>query len=290
MTEIPPQIIGLAASFFYALCLVSARRGLKYSTPITVTYVSLIVHTVTLWTAVFLTGGIPDVLPLAVLLFVIAGVIQPVIRFFTYTGVEKIGASRSGPLRSTHPIFSALIAITILHEQAGPMVLMGTLLVVAGIILITWQPEERLSTFRGWYVLFPLAAALLAGIVHPLRRYALSISNYPLFFAALVGLVSLFCLLVYLVLPQTSQRPTWDRRAFWPFIVAGLSETMGILLVITALGVGHVVIVSPFVAISPVWVLLGTVIFLRDLERLNARTIIGTCTVVAGTVTISLGG
>ena len=65
---------------------------------------------------------------------------------------------------------------------------------------------------------------------------------------------------------------------------------MGILLVITALGVGHVVIVSPFVAISPVWVLLGTVIFLRDLEQLNARTIIGTCTVVAGTITISLGG
>jgi uncharacterized membrane protein len=261
--ELPPQIIGLAASFFYALCLVSARRGLKYSTPITVTCVSLIVHTVTLWTAVFLTGGIPDVLPLAVILFVIAGVIQPFIRFFTYTGVEKIGASR--------------------------MVLMGTLLVVAGIILITWQPEERLSTFRGWYVLFPLTAALLAGIVHPLRRYALGISNYPLFFAALVGLVSLFCLVVYLALPHATQRPSWDRRALWPFIAAGLSETMGILLVITALGVGHVVIVSPFVAISPVWVLLGTVIFLRDLENVNSRTVIGTCSVVAGTIAISLG-
>ncbi len=290
MIAIPPQFIALAASLSYALCLVSARRGLHYSNPITVTCVSLIVHTVTLWTAVLITGGIPEVSTPAVLLFVIAGVIQPIIRFFTYTGVEKIGASRSGPLRSTHPLFSTLIAITVLHEQAGLSVLVGTVLVVIGIGLITYQSERRLSMSRWWYVLFPLTAALLAGIAHPIRRYALGISNQPLFFAALVGLVSLFCLIVYLVLPFNRPRLSWNRKALWPFIAAGLAETLGIFLVITALSIGNVVVVSPFVAISPVWVLLGTVIFLRDLERVNARTVIGTCTVVTGTIAISLGG
>jgi drug/metabolite transporter (DMT)-like permease len=284
----PPQLIALCASLSYAIAIVSARRGMKYSSPITVTCVSLMVHTVTLWAAVFFSGGIPDVAPVAVLLFVLAGVLQPVIRLFTYTGVQKIGASRSGPLRSTHPMFGVFLAITFLHEEATVSILLGTLCVVAGIILISWQPAGKLPSFRWWHVLFPLGASVLAGIVHPIRRYALTLSNHPLFFAALVGVVSLACLWAYLALPTTTERPLWSRRALGPFITAGVFETLGILLVITALSIGNVVIVSPLVAITPMWTLLGTALFLRDLERLNARTIFGTCSVVAGTIAISI--
>lgn len=284
----PPQLIALIASISYALSNVSARRGLRYSPPITVTCVSLIVHTITLWGAVFLTGGIPEVPLIAVLLFVITGILQPVIRLFTYMGIYRIGASRSGTLRSTHPLFSAIIAISILDEEAGIAVIAGTPLIVMGIILISWQREGRLSSFRWWHLLIPLAAALLAGIVHPIRRYALAISNHPLFFAALVGIVSLICLGGYLSLPIKTQRPVWSRKALWPFITAGLFETIGILMVITALSLGPVVVVSPIVATSPMWILLGTAIFLRGIERVNARTAIGALCVMGGTIAISL--
>ena len=286
----PPQLIALIASISYALSSITARQGLRYSTPITVTCVSLIVHTITLWAAVFLTGGIPKVPLIAVLLFVIAGILQPVIRFFTYTGIYHIGASRSGTLRSIHPLFSAIIAITILSEEAGIAVIAGTFVIVIGVILISWQREGWPSSFRRWHLLFPLAAALLAGIVHPIRRYALAVSNHPLFFTALVGIVSLTCLGGYLVFPTNTQRLVWNRKALWPFLTAGLFETLGILMVITALSLGPVVIVSPIVAISPMWILLGTVIFLRGIERVTARTTLGTFCVIAGTIAISLGG
>ena len=58
---IPAQVIALCASLSYACVLVTSRRGMQYSTPKTVTLISLIVHTASLWTAVFFTGGIPPV-------------------------------------------------------------------------------------------------------------------------------------------------------------------------------------------------------------------------------------
>ncbi len=285
---IPAQVIALCASLSYACVLVTSRRGMQYSTPKTVTLISLIVHTVSLWTAVFVTGGIPPVDTVAVYVFVVAGMLQPIIRLFTYTGVHRVGASRSAPIRSTHPMFGVCVAVTVLGESATVLVLAGVVSVVCGIVLITWKPAAEARSFRWWEFLFPLTAALLAGIVHPMRRYALAISHEPLFFAALVGIVSLVCFLAYM--PFSREPLVWDRRAMLPFVAAGAAETCGILLVITALGVGSVVTVSPLVGISPLWVLLGTVIFLRDLEQVRLRTAAGALCVIAGTAAISLGG
>ena len=286
--SIPPQVIALCASLSYACVLVTSRRGMQYSTPKTVTLISLIVHTVSTWTAVLLTGGIPPVDAVAVYVFVVAGMLQPIIRLCTYTGVHRVGASRSGPIRSTHPMFGVFVAITVLGESATLVTLVGVVSVVCGIVLITWKPASEVVSFRWWEFLFPLTAALLAGIVHPMRRFALSISHEPLFFAALVGIVSLVCFLVYT--PFSRERLVWDRRAMLPFFAAGAAETCGILFVITALGIGSVVTVSPLVGISPLWVLLGTVIFLRDLEQVRTQTVVGALCVITGTAAISLGG
>jgi drug/metabolite transporter (DMT)-like permease len=51
-----------------------------------------------------------------------------------------------------------------------------------------------------------------------------------------------------------------------PFLIAGTFETLGILLVIVALSIGDVVVVSPIVATNPLWIVLGTWLFLRDVE------------------------
>jgi drug/metabolite transporter (DMT)-like permease len=285
----PAQLIALLTAVFYASALVSARRGLKYSTPVTVTCVSVLVQTVTLWTAVFLAGGIPEVSPIAVLLFVIVGITQLGVRLLAYTGVHKIGASRSSALQAVSPLIAAVVAIATLREEPGAQVVLGTLLVVGGIILVSWKPEEQIPTFRRWHLLFPLAAAFLTGINHPIRRYALSLSNEPLFFAALMGSASLTGFVGYLLL-FPAERLVWNSRALLPFAATGLFETLSILFIVTALSVGSVVVVAPIAATYPVWALLGTAIFLRDVEQVNSRTAIGILSVVSGTVSIHLAG
>jgi drug/metabolite transporter (DMT)-like permease len=146
--SIPPRLIALGAALSYAISGIAARRGMRYSTPITVTLVSMAVHAVTLWAAVLLTGGVPSLSWWVLFLFAFTGTLQPIIRLFTYAGIFYVGASRGTTLRSAHPLFSTGLAILFLGEQVSFPVILGTFLIVAGITLISWQPETQKASFR----------------------------------------------------------------------------------------------------------------------------------------------
>lgn len=285
----PAQLIALFTALSYASCLLSARRCLVDSNPLTVSFVSAIVQTITLWSAVFLTGGIPEVQITPTVLFVIAGILQLGVRLLAFSGIHKIGANRSSTLQATSPLIASIVAIVFLLESTTFIVLLGTLLVVSGIILITWRPEEQIQTYRWWHALLPLGAACLTGINHPLRRHALSMTNEPVFFAAVMGITSFSFVAAYIALPTTRARLLWRPRSLLPLLGAGLFETLSILLIITALSVGTVVIVAPIAGTYPLWVTLATVVFSRNLEQVNARTMMATVCVVAGTAAIHLG-
>ncbi len=288
LSPIPPQLIALAAALSYATSGIAAKRGLRYSTPITVTLVSVTVHAATLWTALLLTRGIPQVTWWVLFLFALTGTLQPIIRLFTYAGIHYVGASRGTTLRSSHPLFSTTLAIVFLGEQASLPIIAGTILIVAGIGLISWQPEAQRASFRWAHLGYPLGAAMLAGISHPLRRYALKLANEPLYLAAMIGIVALPWLVSYIFLPTRGEQPVWNRQSIGWFLMAGVFETVGILLVIVALSVGQVVVVSPIVATSPLWILVGTWFFLRGIESLTLRAVLGAVCVVAGTIAISV--
>jgi DME family drug/metabolite transporter len=283
-----PQILAFLTSIWYAGALVSSRQGLRYSTPTTVTFVSILVQNVTLWGAVFILGGVPEVSSAAVLIFCVVGIFQTAVRLLAYTGVLKIGASRSSALQSISPLVSATIAIIVLREPATGLIIGGTLLVVTGIILVSWKAEQELPSFRWWHLLLPIVAACLTGMNHPMRRYALSLSNEPLFFSAFMGFVSLVGFVIYMVLSPHGQPLVWERKAFWPFLWTGIFETLSIIFIITALSIGPVVVIAPIAASYPVWALIGAKVFLRDVERITLKTVAGILSVVAGTVAIHL--
>jgi len=285
---VPAQLIALAAAISYAISGIAAKRGLRYSTPVTVTLVSVAIHAVALWVALLIFRGVPHLSWYVLFLFVLSGLIQPILRFLTYAGIHYVGAAAGTTLRGAHPLFSTSIAILFLGEPMNLHILLGTIAIVAGVALISWQSGLRQANFKWWYIAYPLSAAFLAGVSHPLRRYTLNLANEPLYLAAVIGIVALPWLVSATLLPGQKQKPVWDRRAMFPFIIAGSFETLGIVLVIVALSIGHVVIVSPIVATSPLWIVLGTWFFLRDVERLTLRTVLGATCVVAGTIAISL--
>jgi drug/metabolite transporter (DMT)-like permease len=283
------QLLAFFTSIGYAGALVSSRLGLKYSTTTTVTLVSILVQNVVLWTAVFLLGGIPIVSWISVGLFCIVGIFQFGVRLLAYTGILKIGTSRSGALQSVNPLISATLAITLLNETATAPIIAGTLLVVTGIMLVSWKAEKEIPSFRWWHLLLPIGAACFTGVNHPMRRYALSLSNEPLFFSAFMGFVSLVAFLVYTGISLQKQQLVWNRKALLPFLWTGIFETCSIVLIITALSIGPVVVIAPIAASYPVWALIGAKIFLRDVERITWKTVLGVISVVAGTVAIHLG-
>jgi DME family drug/metabolite transporter len=284
-----PQALALVTSISYAGALICSRLGLKYSTPTTVTLVSILVQNLVLWTAVFFLSGIPPVSWVSVTLFGIVGVFQLGVRLLAYTGVLKIGASRSSALQSINPLISFTIAIVVLKESATALTLAGTLLVVAGVVLVSWRAEQELLSFRWWHLLLPIGAAILSGVNHPMRRYALSLSNEPLFFSAFMGFVTLIAFAGYMTISSQEPRLVWDRRALWPFVCTGIFETFSIFLIIKALSIGPVVVIAPIAATYPVWSLIGAKLFLKDVERIGLKAAVGILSVVAGTVAIHLG-
>jgi drug/metabolite transporter (DMT)-like permease len=124
---------------------------------------------------------------------------------------------------------------------------------------------------------------------HPLRRYAFSLSDEPLFFSAFMGLVSLVGFAVYRWASPHRQRLNWNGKALGPFLWTGIFETLSIVLIMTSLSVGPVVVVAPIASTYPVWALIGAKIFLRDVEKITMKTVIGILSVVAGTAAIHLG-
>ena len=285
----PAEIIAVFAAISYALFTVYGWLGLGYSTALAATLVSLASRTIMLWLAVAVTGGIPQFAPAALWVFFGLGVLQSVTSLLTFIGLQKIGTARSQPLRNTYPLWSAFIAVTLMQEQAGMAVWTGTILVVAGVVLITWQPEAKALDYCWWHVFYSLGAGALAGIAFPLRRYGLTITNEPVFFAAIIAVVSLVCSLPYAWVSQRNQGALWHPKGVMYFSISGFFEGLGALLGLIALGAGTVVVVSPIVATTPLWNLVIAYLFLREREKLNARTAVGTMAVVAGTIAITLG-
>jgi uncharacterized membrane protein len=285
----PPEALALLAAVSYALFTLCAWFGLQHSTPLAATIVSLLARTILLWTAVVFTGGIPGFARLALIVFVILGILQSVTSLLTFVGLHRIGTSRSQPLRNTYPLWSALIAIVVMQEKASALIVAGTLLIVAGVILISWKPDVPPPGYRWWHIVYSLGAGVLAGVAFPLRRYGLTITDEPVFFAAVVAVVSLAGAVPYGWFSRDNRGLIWHPKAIVHFSLSGVFEGLGALLSLMALSSGRVVIISPIVATTPLWNLIIAIIFLRGKEEINARTIAGTFAVVIGTIAIALG-
>ena len=283
------EVTALLASISFALFAVYGWLGLRHSTPLTATVISLAARTITLGIALVLFGGVPDFAKRALVVFIILGLMQTVISLLTFMGLQKIGTSRSQPLRNSYPLWSTVIAIALMGERASAAVLLGTLLVVAGVVIISWKPEVAPPSYRWWHVVYSMIAGLLAGVAFPLRRYGLTITNEPVFFSFVVAIVSLLGAVPYTLWTGGERKLIWHRRAVIDFFLSGFFEALGALLTLIALTTGRVVIVSPIVATTPLVSLMISLIFLRVKERITTVTVLGTMAVVVGTIAITLG-
>ena len=118
------QLIALSAAIAYAMSFILSKRGMRYSTPITITFVSLLMQTIVLLTIVFLFTGIPPTTPYVYSLF-IALSFGPVVMVT--------------PLTATLPLWVVIGSKLFLRdvEKITTRTVVGAILVVAGTIAIT---------------------------------------------------------------------------------------------------------------------------------------------------------
>jgi len=79
------------------------------------------------------------------------------------------------------------------------------------------------------------------------------------------------------------------RRSILWIALAGVLASNGAMLSFVALSKAPVVVISPVVAVSPLMTLVLTAIFLRRVERLGKRVILGSLLVVGGVFLVIIG-
>jgi len=220
------------------------------------------------------------------LVFVTAGIFAPGIgRTLSYVGIEKIGVARSVPIANSSPIFASVFAVLFLAEAWVPQNIVGTLLVISGVIILSVAKPAQ-GEWRKLDVIYPLIGAMAFGASAILRKAGLGYVDIPVMAAAVTaGSAALFSLALLQFRGGKDAFKLTRRSAAWLF-TAGLVNTAAMLSVFYALSHGKVVIVEPLVSSNPVLTLLLTAIFLRDLEAINMRVIIGALLTVTGTVLV----
>lgn len=280
------EYFAIQAAFFFAVSHVLIRRGLVTSNAVTGSFISLGMTAVILGAlAAFFTPAAEFWQP-AVGFFLAAGVFAPGIgRTFTYIGIEKIGVARSVPISNGYPMFASIIAVFVLHEVWTLKNFFGTVLVVAGIAILSASRGGK-GQWRSADIIYPVIAALAFGVSSNLRKLGLMAVNRP-FMAAAFTAATAFAFSACLLASRGGVKALRVTRSNAPwFFIAGSANTVATLSVFHALSYGDVVVVEPLVSSNPVISLVMSALFLKDLETITPRVVAGALCTVIGTILV----
>jgi len=280
------EYFAFQAAIFFSIGHIMIRRGLVESNAMTGAFISLSMSAVILWSLLVMMVPLTNLWTPVVFYFIAAGIFAPGIgRTLSFVGIERIGVARSVPIVNSSPIFASVFAVIFLGEVWAGQNIVGTLLVIAGVVLLsTIKPAE--TRWRKRDVIYPIIGAVAFGISATLRKAGLDLVNIPVLAAAVTaGTAALFSFATLQFQGRHQAFKLTRKSASWLF-PAGLFNTAAMLSVFYALSHGKVVIVEPLVSSNPVLTLLFAGIFLKDLEALTLRTIIGALLTVVGTILV----
>jgi drug/metabolite transporter, DME family len=244
-----------------------------------------VVGTVGLWAAVLLLAPAEPVRLRGVLYFVLAGLVGTTAgRLLRFMSIDRVGAAVAAALINLHPFISAGLAILLLGETVAPRIVLGTVVIVAGTILLS--TSGRVQGFRPAQLVFPFLSALAFGAVAILRKLGLG-SAGPLIGFAVNVTTALVAMTTFVMATGHWRRARCGARSLGYLVAAGVAENAGVLLGVVALSVGTVTVVAPLVGTMPLFVLALSALFLRNVERLSARLLVGTLLIVAGVYLIT---
>lgn len=286
-------VVRLMAEYFAfqtALCFsvahIFVRRGLVHSNALTSSLISLGTSAAIFWLLLLFLIPFSALLTPAVGFFVAGGIFAPAIgQTLGYIGMERIGVARSSPIVNISPIFSSILAVVFLGEAWVPQNIIGTCLVILGVVVLSSRNASE-GEWRMKDVIYPVLAAVAFGISTTLRKTGLTALPEPLLGAAVTLGTAFVVLLIIIQLRGGRKELKFNRKSSGWMFGAAIVNTGAILSFFAALNLGQVVRVEPLVACNPVLTILWTGIFLRQIEQLSGRVILGALVTVAGTVLV----
>ena len=286
----PAEIFALANAFLFALHNLFTKKALRYSNPATGVISSLLINIVFLWGVSILFVPLKSLTSASILIFVGVGLFQPgLTRLLTYKGIDTLGVAVTDPIRATTPLFSAMLAIIFLDEKITSPIVGGTLMIIAGITLLSWRSGAMKLAGSAVFLWYPIAASALAGASQIVRKVGLAAVPHP-FLAAAVTATSSFAVSILTLWYVEKSKETWkmNRRCFWWFLAAGVTISLAMVCIYYALDLGKVSVVIPLSSTGPFFSLIFTALFLRDVERVTLRIVLSAAMIVGGVLLITM--
>lgn len=282
------EIIAIFSAMGWAGDAVFVRLGTRKSNIFAAMLVSYAVSIALVWIYLLATTSLDFLRSPAMVFFLISGCLQPLFaRALYYEGFSRIGVARAGPLRGAEPFFATAIAVTLLHEHPTLPVYIGTVLIVASV----WVISSRDSGQAKWRLRdagFPLGAALVSAISQTLRKQGLKILPNPFVATATVTSTSLVWLLIFVCTTKRTHLLRMKRESLVFFVCASLIACSAQLSNFVAIARGDLSVIIPLLNTTPLFNVVFSALFLRNVETATPRIVFGAIVMVAGVVLITL--
>jgi drug/metabolite transporter (DMT)-like permease len=217
--------------------------------------------------------------------FLLAGLLQPGVgQLFVTKAIELAGASRSSVVFGIAPLISVTIALVVLGEPASAPLIIGAVLIVGGGIELA-RERTRPEHFRRLGLALAFVATVLFATRDNLLRHLSLGTSAPPATAALAALLGGALVIGPALGPRLRGRAIV--RPSLPFLVVGVIFGLSYVSLFEAYYRGKVTVVSPLIATESLWGILLSIIFIRKVEVVGRRLVIGALLVVAGGVLIT---
>ena len=290
-------VLSLVSALGFGSAAIFARVGMQGVAPLPGTLISVAVSFVPaiVLVLVFALDDLKALPPVAFAWFLGLGAINFLGgRNLSYQAIGSIGAARASAILGTSAVFASVFAITLTGERPHAVVLLGTVVVVAGLVTTlgraVLQGGGLSRTALLGYVMALAAAACYGGTNVVVKELTIKYGS-PLVISA----VSLFfgILLLWPIAGReavASLRASKGQPRFVVFAaLSGLAAAAAVIFLYYALRSADVSVVSPIVSANPLVTLLLAQLFISRLEDLNRWLVMGTVVVVTGVVLVAAG-
>jgi drug/metabolite transporter (DMT)-like permease len=220
--------------------------------------------------------------------YALVGLVSPGIAMIAYTkAIELIGAARVAGLIGAAPVLSAALAIAFLGETVTRAVLVATLLIVAGSVLLAWDPHRPVGGLRAKGIALGAVTSASFGVQANLTKWAASAGDtHDLISVGTIFVSGTLVLVAYSVVTRRTAGP--DARSFLRLAPAGVLFVVAYVCFVAAYERGRVVVVSPLTAAEALWAMLfATLLIGRAREGIGGRVLVACALVGLGTTVVA---
>lgn len=282
-----PILIALFSAVMFGFNMVMIKMGMHRKPHSLNSVITFSTAALVMWIIVIL---VDSTMPSAKALpfFVIAGMLAPGLSaIFTFESFKKTGVSITSSLIATSPFFSTLLAIVFLGERINARIGMGTLLIVGGVIALSWfRPKSHIKITD---LLLPVIAAFIIATASVISKHGLNISNVPfsgIAIAVTAGAITQFIFITARKRWNTIANNFHDMKYF---LIAGVFVGFALIFLFLAISRGNLVVVFPIANTQTLFAILFSWLLFREHDHITRHTILGAFSIVAGATLISFG-